>query len=246
LSIKKRVVAISSALALATGLTVATATQAEAAAPPVDVTNASVTCNDIIGKIKFSVPLTLAGGSPNQITLTVKSTDCIDNTHGVYDANTNPGGVSLKQFVAKGILNATDNGCLSLQGLSSGTSGTVTGTFATNAGTPKITSTGALKPNQQTLTINQTYGGTYNDGGITTRASDSNGWGSTYGFFYIGPADAPLPDTADPVVAGAYSNGGGANLRFNGTTAQSTGTILTQCIGLGVKGIQFGIGGFTS
>jgi hypothetical protein len=216
--------------------------------PKVDVTNHSVTCNDIIGKIKFSTPLTLGGTTPNQVTVIAKSSDCVDNTVGVYDPETNPEGVSLKGYTGKGFINTDNNDCLGLQGLSVGSSGTINGKFLKNRGTPAlINQPDALgkTAGHSTLVINQTYGGTFNDGGVTTPAANSNGWGSQYGMFQIG-ADANHGGTAAPGVQGAYSGGsGGVNSTLDATTAQSTGTLLKQCTTTGIKTIQFGIGGFT-
>jgi hypothetical protein len=250
LRLNKKVLVVASSLALATSVTVGSATSAWAAAPKIDVSTRSVTCNDILGKIKFAVPLTLGGTTANQITLSIKSGDCVDNDQGAFDCEDltyvesgtclNPDGVTLKNYAAKGILNSTTNDCLGLQGLSTGTTGSVTGKFATMPGTSKLLNA------TNTLSVSQTYGGTINDGGLTTPASDDLSWGAQYGFFHIGPADAPMPATTAPTVTGAYANDGGTSFDFSGTTAQSSGDLATACFTTGIKGIQFGIGGFTS
>jgi hypothetical protein len=229
-------------MALTAGMTALVVEPAGAALAKVDVSSHSVTCNDIVGKIKFSTPLTLGGTSPNQVTITLKTTDCVDNTAGVYDATSNPTGVTLKQYSAKGVLNASTNDCLGLSGLSSGTSGTVNGKFVTASGTPGLVS------GTNAFTVNQTYGGSFNDGGTTSEATNSDSWGAVYGMFEVGvPSFTP---TAAPLVSGAYNNGanGGPSntFSFKGTTAQSQGSLATACFTTGIKGIQFGIGGFTS
>jgi len=238
LRIKRKLAAIAGTLVIA-GSIAAVASPAGAALPKVDASTHSVTCNDLIGKIKFATPLHLGGTTANQVTVSVKSLDCIDNTAGVYDATLNPTGVSLKGFSSKGILNSSNNDCLGLQGLSTGTNGAIAGKFSTNPGTPGLLNAA------NTINVTQTYGGTFNDGGTSSPASDSDSWGASYGLFQIGTSSF-VPTTA-PVVTGAYANGGGANLQFDGTTAESSGTLATACFSAtGIKGIQFGIGGFTS
>lgn len=236
MNLKTKLFAIAGTVALAGSLVVAGTQSAGAALAKVDVTNHSVTCNDIIGKIKFTTPLTLGGTTANQVTVSIKSGDCIDNTVGPYDAGTNPGGVTLKGYSGKGILNSSNNDCLGLSGFSTGTSGSIAGKFLTASGTP------GLVNGANTIAVTQTYGGTFNDGGTTSPASDSDSWGAEYGLFEIGTSFG----TTAPTVTGAYSDGGGANLAFAGNTAQSQGDLATQCFTTGIKGIQFGIGDFTS
>jgi hypothetical protein len=243
-----RFLALCSSVAVAGAVVAATASPAGAALPKVDVTNHSVTCNDIIGKIKFTVPLTLGGTTPNQVTVIAKSFDCVDNTVGVYDAAANPGGVSLKGYSGKGFIDTDTNDCLGLQGLSDGSSGTINGKFLKNAGTPTLINQPnalGLTAGNSTLVINQTYGGVFNDGGVTMPAENSNSWGAQYGMFQIG-ADANHGGTAAPGVQGAYSGGsGGVNSTLDATTAQSSGSLSNMCFTKGIKTIQFGIGGFT-
>lgn len=261
--IDRKMLAFASAVTLSVGLGAAVLAPAAHAAgpPPHDATNDSVTCNDLLGKIKFSVPLTLGGNTPNQITLTLKSDDCTDNTVGPYDPDTNPGGVSLKGVSSKGILNSTTNDCLGLQGLSTSTSGDVPMKWTTVAKGadpdgpgplpapvfPKLTNTAS------TIHITQTWGGTYNDGGSTSPAAASDSWGGQYGFFAFGTAASGLPHgssqsfTSAPSVTGSFTGGnGGATSFFQGETTQTTGAIANECFSAtGIKGITFGIGGFT-
>jgi hypothetical protein len=213
-----------------------------------DAANDAVDCNDLIGKIKFSVPLHLGGTTPNSITVTVKSDDCTDTTAGVYDPTTNPGGVSLKQASGKGILSAPNNDCLSLaNSLSTATSGNVNIAWSTNTGTP------GLLNSKSTFTISQDWAGTFNDGGQGSPASASDSWGGQFGWFAIGTAvsgrsfGAIEQPTTAPSMTGAFTGGdGGAKSWFNGTTNQTAAALGNACLGTaGIKGITFGIGGFT-
>jgi hypothetical protein len=237
--LRTKVLALASTLALVAGLAAISATSAGAALPKVDVSNETVTCNDIIGKIKFSVPLFLGGTTPNQVSLTIKTGDC-STSLGTYDASSNPGGVTIKSATTKGIIASSTNDCLGLSGLSSGFTvvDDINTSWSTVAGTPGLLQT------KSTLTFTNSFGGVF--GGATpTRAADDISWGSEYGLFLIG-TDAAHGSTAAPGVTGAFTGGtGGADTTFDGTTAQSSGDLATQCFGItGIKGIQFGIGAF--
>ncbi len=215
-------------------------TAAGAAAPaPIDVSNDHVTCNDVIGSIGFSTPLTLAGPTTgsNSITISIKSDDCTD---------TDNGSVSLKGSSAKGTL-ASNGGssCVGLSGLSTSTSGSIPEKWTTNSGSPKIT------PTASTFNVNQTWGGTFNDGGNTSPASDSDSWGGVYGFFSVGSALSGIPKgsgqtyTTNPSVVGAFTGGdSGHASSFQGTLSESVGGLITACV-KGIKKLAFGIGGTT-
>jgi hypothetical protein len=268
LRIKKRLSAVACAVVLAGGLAVASAPSADASnhAVKTDVTNRSVTCNDIVGKLSFTVPLTLVNTIQSNIpvTMTMKSTDCVDNDFGVYSCAdntgiqsgtcTNPDGATLKQWAGKGYLTAATNSCTALAGLSP-TTGHFQGKFSTVAGTRGITGTdpdgaGALLAGWTKIALQNNgnmYGGVWADGGVSTRTSDSNGWGASYGFFRLGPAEAPIPATVAPVVTGAYSDDGGASFEMDTTTALSIGSLLAACTSsVGLKSAPLGIGGFTT
>jgi hypothetical protein len=252
---RKKFLAIVSTVTLVAGISIVAASPAHAALPKHDASNDTVECFDIIGKIKFLVPLTLGGTTPNQVTLSIKSLNCVSPSAGVYDANTNPTGIAIKQMSAKGILNSTQNDCLGLSGLSSGTSGNVTMKWSMVSGTP-----GLLLPNNTTtLGVTQTWGGQFNDGGATSPATASAPWTGTYGWFAIGTAGSGRPVgtidpdgagpgtpeqyTTAPTVSGAFTGGtSGANTIFQGATVESSGTLANACFGLGIKGITFSIG----
>jgi hypothetical protein len=263
MNIRKRSLAIATTAALA-GLSVIAVPAAHAAGPAKhDASNDKVTCNDVMGKIKFGIPLTVGGTTPNTITLTIKSDDCTDTTAGIYDPVGNPTGVSIKSAAAKGVLNSTNNDCFGLQGLSTGTSGAITASWAMNSATPALLSAPTATPpvsNKTTLNITQEWGGTFNDGGSTSPASASDSWGGTYGFFAIGSSTSGLPIgtvnsgtppdhqhyTTAPSITGAFTGGnGGATTMFQGVTQQSKGSLGVACLTTGIKGIDFGLGGFT-
>jgi len=222
-------------------------TSAGATVPKHDAANDKVTCNDVVGTITFATALHLGGTTPNTDKVSIKSADCTDTTASLYNATTNPTGVSLKGVVIGGTLASANNDCLSLQGLSTGTSGNLLATWSTNRATPALTS------NQDTLTINQTWGGTFNDGGVTSAASDTDSWGGQYGFFSIGASGSGnatgsgQSDTAAPTVVGPFSgNDSGHTSFFDATTSQSQNDLAAACFSAtGIKSVTFGIGGFT-
>jgi len=260
---RKKLYAAAATVALTASFAAAAAPSAHGATFKRDASNDKVTCNDIQGKIKFGVPLTVGGTTPNTVTLTIKSDDCTDTTAGVFDPVGNPTGVSIKSAASKGVLNSSNNDCFGLQGLSTGTSGAITASWAMNSGTPPLLSAPTATPpvsNKTTLNISQTWGGTYNDGGSTSPASASDSWGGTYGFFAIGTAASGLPIgtvnsgtppdhqhyTTAPSITGAFTGGnGGATTMFQGVTQQSKGSLGVACLTTGIKGIDFGLGGFT-
>ena len=86
------------------------ATTANAAIPKHDATNDSVYCADVIGKIAFGTAMTFGGTTPTTATITIKSTDCVDETAGLYDQD-HPNGVALKGVSIKGTWNLSGNDC---------------------------------------------------------------------------------------------------------------------------------------
>jgi hypothetical protein len=247
--LSKRTLAIASSLALvgSVGFGVFETSANATALPKHDASNDSVTCGDTVGKIVFSTALHLGGTTPNTITLSAKSLDCTDTTAGVYNQTTNPTGVSLKSVSFSGKLTSSNNDCFGLQGLSTSTSGGVPGAWATNAGTPALLNT------HSTLNVTQTWGGTFNDGGVTSPSSDSDSWGGTYGFFSIGAAGSGnaigsgQSNTTAPSVTGSFTGGdSGHKSIFNASTSQSEGELGDLCFSTtGIKTITFGIGGTT-
>jgi hypothetical protein len=260
--IRNKLFAVASTVAITAGFSVVAAVPAHAAGPPaVDAANHVVQCNDILGKIKFSTPLHLGGTSPGDITLIVKTDDCTDLTVGAYDPDTNTSGITLAGATAKGVLHSDTNDCLGLQGLSTTTSGSVPFKWKTvtkgadpdGAGPLRAPVFPKLLDKTSTLSVTQTWGGTFNDGGDTSPASASDSWGGQYGFFAIGAAGSGLPVgsgqsfTSAPSVTGSFTGGdGGATTIFQGATTQSEGGLATACFSrTGIKGITFSIGGTT-
>jgi hypothetical protein len=212
------------------------ATPAHAAPlPPIDVSNHSVACDSLVGSIKFGTALVPGGTSPN--TITIKATlDGCDDLDDVATDNTNT--VSIAPSKVSGTLNSTTNDCQGLVGPSTGTTGPTITSWKTNAkelGTglpyPKIYDSvggiGLAGKAATTMTVTQTFGGTY-----------TATWGAGYGFFQIGPGF-----TTAPVVTGAFTGGNaGAGTVFEGTTGQSTTASALACFGKGIKLLNFGIG----
>jgi hypothetical protein len=212
-----------------------------AAPPPIDVSNHSVECDSLVGTIKFATALIPGGTSANSITIKATLDGCDDQDDA---ANDNTDTVSIAPSKLSGILSSNTNDCQGLIGLSTGTSGSTTISWKTNAkqlGTglpyPKIFDSGHIAGKAASVvTVNQTFGGTYVADGTTS-------WGgSGYGMFQIG-ADAAHGNTAAPTVTGAFTGGNaGADTTFDGTTGQSSAALAVACFGKGIKLINFGIG----
>jgi hypothetical protein len=217
----KKLAALASAATLLTGLGVVATTAARASAPPpINVTNDKVTCNSVVGTIKFATPLSNAGSptGSNQINIKVTLDGCTDTTN----ANAKIGASKLKGTIS------TNNGtqCVGLFGPSN-VSASTTVKWKAQSGTPKLVMTGNV-PAASTVTINQTAGSTYN----------SDTWGATYGAFAVTAGHAG--------VSGAFTGGnGGATSTFTATTGQDVGALGNACAGKGLKSLNFGIGGIT-
>ena len=229
----RRVAVAVSGLVLTSGIGLVGVQQVSAAAPPkVDVTNHTVTCDTFFGSIKASPALTLAGSGPGTITLKGTLDGCKDDTVGVYDASSNPGGIALGPSTVKGTLNVTSTSCTALAGLSAGTSGTLTTTWKTVAGTPKLTAA------TSTLTVNQT------NGAFTTIGTGSGNFGANqYGEFQIGTPSS-YGGTLAPSVAGNFQGSdSGASSTTDVVTSQSVGSLLAACGSTaGLKTINLGLG----
>jgi hypothetical protein len=208
--------------------------------PAIDVSQHRVTCDSLVGTIKFATPLVPGGTSANTITIkaTLDGCDDLDDV-ATEAANT----VSLKASKLKGDLNSTTNDCQGLVGLSTGTTGSTAISWKTN---PKELGTGLQYPKiydslsgvgppwkpTSNISVTQTFGATY-----------SATWGASYGMFQIG-ADAAHGNTTPPVVTGAFRgpSNNGAGTTFDGTTGQSSTALALACFAKGIKLINFGIG----
>jgi hypothetical protein len=226
--------AAASALALLVGL----AAPAGAATPPTDVTHSTITCNSVVGTLKFNPPLTLAGDPdttpPGSVAVKATLGGCSTNASGVTVLS--GAGATGKTSP----ITSAHSSCNGLSGLSDSTSGDLVTKWKTATGTPKIT------PTASTLHIAQTFGGVFNDGGDTTPAADSDSWGGQYGIFMVG-TNAAHGGTAQPTVSGAFQgNNSGHTSTIDATTGQSFDQIALQCLlGIPVKALNFGIGGAT-
>jgi len=227
--------AAASAIALVVGFAV----PAGASTPPIDVTHDTITCNSIVGSLKFTPGLTLYSG-PTDTTpagsIVVKSVlgGCSPGAAATIV-------LSGASGTATGFpITSSHSSCNGLSGLSTSTSGDLITKWKTASGQPKIT------PTASTLHITQTYGGQFNDGGTTTPASDSDSWGGVYGIFMIG-TNAAHGSTTAPTGTGAFQgNNNGHTTTIDATTGQSVDYIALQCLlGLPIKALNFGIGGAT-
>jgi hypothetical protein len=133
---------------------------------------------------------------------------------------------------------ADSSGCLGLQGLSNGISGSAVSAFKNQAKgldnatlLPKLLDSGGNA--NVTFSVSQTFGGTF--------SADS--WGASYGEFQIGTSfgTTVTPRNGTDAFEGPGTSHG-SNDAFDGTTGQSEGAILVQCLGKGVKLLNFGIG----
>jgi len=132
---------------------------------------------------------------------------------------------------------ADSSGCLGLSGLSSGIQGPVVIGFKNQAKgldnatlLPKLLDSGGNA--NVTFAVKQTNGSTF--------SSDS--WGASYGEFQVGAAFGTAMNSRSNDAFEGPGTSHGANDAFDGTTGQSSGAILVQCLGKGVKALNFGIG----
>jgi hypothetical protein len=213
---------VAGALVIAGGI-VATAVPASAAPTAVDVTHDTVTCNTVVGTIKFATGLMLTGATTGANQVNVKATlaGCTDNTNS-----------SVHVAPTKLSVNLTSNGgnsCLSLSGPSAEMATSTIKWKASDPTVEKLTMSDLHTPAATTDNINATTGGTYN----------SDTWGATYGDFSV--------SGAQQVVTGSFvGTDAGASSTFQATTGQDIGAIVAECGGIhGLKAINFGIGGIT-
>jgi len=144
---------------------------------------------------------------------------------------------------------ADSSGCLGLSGLSTGTSGVNITQFKNQSKgldnatlLPKLLDAGSGSLNANvTSGVNATFGTTFT----------GDGWGASYGEFQLGlvssgqatPAITRNNTTPSGSAGNAFQGAdSGHSDGFDGTTGESSGAILIQCLGKGVKKITFGIG----
>ena len=186
------------------------------AATTVDVSNDTITCNSVVGTIKFSPALQSGGTSAGTVAVKTSSGGC----------TTGSASTTILNGASAGTLTSATNDCAGLLGLSTATSGNLVVKYKTATGSPKIT------PAASTFHITQSNGTTYS----------SDTWGASYGEFQIGGVFG----TSNPSVTGAFTGGNsGHTSTIDATTGQSDGELALACLLGGIKGLSFGIGGIT-
>jgi hypothetical protein len=189
-----------------------------AAAPPIDVTDNTATCNTINkGVLKFKPPLINGGTTATVVSIAGKLAGC----------TTDAAGVTINDFKSsfKGAINTPNNDCAGLVGPSTAT-GTIT--IKWNA-TPKITPTSTVV--------------TVSSGDVTTGVFSAS-WGGAYGYFGLGVNPRPSGTPGSPLSStGAFTGGdGGASSTSDAITQEDLAVILGQCAAKGVKALNIGIG----
>jgi hypothetical protein len=188
---------------------------AHAAAPPIDATNYTVSCDTITGGVVGFKPALLLGGStPSAASIKGTLSGCSATPAGGGDP------VTVVSGSVKGTLNTSTNDCLSLLGPSSAT-GTITITWKVGTG--------------QKLTNNKTVI-TVSNGNVSGGTSNPFSDSATYGLFNIS-------GTSQTGAFGGASGTGAASFT-NALTVQGVGALTPQCTSpsKGLKGITLGSG----
>ena len=144
----KKLLVAAAAVAMPVGLVAATGGIASAKGPMIDVSNASITCTNVTGQLKFAPALTVAGGKPENTNVKLTVTGC--TVSGVA-------GVTVSSGKGAGVLHSASNGAGGLLGATA-----VTGQVNIKwASSPKLTS------KMSTVTVTFFTGGTSTDGFAT-------------------------------------------------------------------------------
>jgi hypothetical protein len=225
MKIRTTVLAALSAFALVGAM----AAPAGASTPPLDASNATVSCDSVVGSIKFVPPLTSGGTSAGLVYVKATVSGCSTSL-----------ATTVLSGSGKGTLATATNDCSGLVGLSTSTSGPLITKWKTASGSPKIT------PAASTLNITQTYGAQFTGTpGPGDPAGNADAWGASYGLFQIG-TDAAHGGTSAPNVVGAFTGGNsGHTTTLDATTGQSATSLALSCLLTGIKSIAFGIGQVT-
>jgi hypothetical protein len=199
------------------------------AATVLDSSNATISCDSIVGSITFVPPLTSGGTDAGLVKVKSTLSGCTTSL-----------ATTVLSGSAAGSLNTATNDCSGLLGLSTATSGPLITKWKTASGSPKIA------PAASTLNITQTYGATFTSTpGPGDPSGNADAWGSEYGLFQIGH-DALHGNTTAPSVSGAFTGGNsGHTTHLDATTGQSTSSAALTCLLGGIKALNFGIGGVT-
>ena len=222
---KHRVLAAFGAAAMLGGLVGATATTVGAAGPPpTNVTNDSIQCDQITGKITFAPPLQDGGTAPATAQVKLKVSDCTDDAV--------PTGVVGGATVI-GTLALASNDCANLfTGLQSWT-GTLTANWKAAPGVK-------LTTKQSTIALSQVNGAVFGSGVPT---GDNTTWTGEYGLVQIG-TDPNQGATTAPSVVGNFTGGdGGVGSTFDLATNETNTNLQTACGSTsGLKQLTAGIG----
>jgi len=189
-------------------------TAAHAAAPPIDASQYTVSCDTITGGVVGLKPALLIGGStPSVASIKGTLSGCAATPN-----DSNPA-VTVVSGSVKGALSTSSNDCLSLLGPSSAT-GTITITWKVGTG--------------QKLTNNKTVI-TVSNGNVSGGTTNPFGDAATYGLFNIS-------GTTQSGAFGGTDNG--ASSFTKALTVQGVGALTPQCTpgSKGLKAINLGSG----
>jgi hypothetical protein len=222
---KHRVLAAFGVIAALGGIVGVTATAVGAAGPPAtDVTNDSIQCDQITGKITFAPPLQDGGTAAATAQVKLKVSDCTDDAV--------PSGVVSGATVI-GSLTLANNDCANLfSGLQSW-AGSLTANWRPAAGVK-------LTTKQSTIALSQVNGAVFGSGVPT---GDNTTWTGEYGLVQFG-TDANQGATAAPSVTGDFTGGnGGSGSTFDLATNETNNNLQTACGSTsGLKQLTAGIG----
>jgi len=222
---KRELLVTASVMAVVGGLVGVTASSVGAAAPPPqNVTNDSVQCDQISGKITFAPPLQDGGTVAATAQVKLKVSDCTDDAV--------PSGV-VSGATMIGTLALANNDCANLfSGLQSW-AGSLAVNWKTAAGV-------RLTTKQSSIALTQVNGAVFGSGVPT---GDTTTWSGEYGLVQLG-TDANQGATAAPSVTGDFTGGdGGAGSTFDLATNETNNNLQTACGSTsGLKQITAGIG----
>jgi hypothetical protein len=145
----KKLLVAAAVVAMPVGLIAATGGIASAKGTMVDVTNASITCTNVSGQLKFAPALTTAGGKPENTNVKLAVSGCTVSGAAVP--------VTVSAGKGAGVLHSASNGAAGLLGATA-----VTGQVNIKwASSPKLTS------KMSTVTVTFFTGGTSTDNHAT-------------------------------------------------------------------------------
>jgi hypothetical protein len=185
---------------------------------PVDVSNASVTCNTLV-KASLKASPALVNGGTVPTTIKVK---------GVLAGCSSPdAAVGFPEFKSKfsGAISLSSNDC----------SGLIAPSVSSASITVKWNMVPKGAPNQSVITI---------DAGDLTGGLLTPGWGGVYAYLGLGvnPRPSGMPGTA-LAVSGAFTGGdGGVQSTADLVSQEDVALVFQLCSTTGVKALDLGIG----